>query len=143
MRNSSPGHGIAWTTLAATFAFVLSGAAAAQALQPARQNGIEFITGGVGTDEQAEIAALVQQGYSLRATFAEKGSGAFLADVHVVLADAAGRTLVETTTDGPDFIARLPEGTYRISADLAGKRQERSVRVTARRGTRIVFSWTP
>ncbi|MFA1594851.1 hypothetical protein, partial [Serratia nevei] len=76
-------------------------------------NGINYINGGVGQDEQNAMRAL-RADYNLLLTFATKQSGAFRSDVQLYIMDAKGTTLLSVPNTGPMFYAKLPAGTYRI-----------------------------
>ncbi len=68
------------------------------------------LSGGVGKDERVR-----NPDFSVRIEFAEL-SGAYLADVSVVVYDADGKTIVDETADGPWFYADLAPGDYRVVA---------------------------
>jgi hypothetical protein len=55
--------------------------------------------------------------------------GPYLSDVHVVVADADGKALVDTVTDGPWLILDLPDGQYSVQASLS-EDQVQSGRIT-------------
>jgi hypothetical protein len=98
------------------------------AAQPKEQNGVTYINGGVGTDEQNAMKAL-KADYNLRLTFATKQTGAYRSDVQLDIADAKGASVLSVANTGPMFFAKLPPGTYRISAAAEGKTFKRSVRL--------------
>jgi hypothetical protein len=123
---------LANTTLALALAVCLvpaaTQAAQAAAAQPKEQNGISYINGGVGTDEQNAMRAL-KADYNLRLTFATKQTGAYRSDVQLDIADAKGASLLSVPNTGPMFFARLPAGTYKISASAEGKTFRRTVKL--------------
>jgi len=96
---------------------------------PETQNGIAFVTGGVGRDV-AEAFRAAASDFNLRATFSGRG-GAFLAKVKVELKDAQGKALVTTTTQGPFFFAKVPPGTYDLTASLRDQTAQRRLVVRA------------
>jgi hypothetical protein len=98
------------------------------AAQPKEQNGVAYINGGVGSDEQNAMQAL-KADYNLRLTFATKQTGAYRSDVQLDIADAKGASLLSVANTGPMFFAKLPPGTYRISAAAEGKTFKRSVKL--------------
>jgi hypothetical protein len=98
------------------------------AAQPKEQNGVTYINGGVGTDEQNAMQAL-KADYNLRLTFATKQTGAYRSDVQLDIADAKGGSVLSVANTGPMFFAKLPPGTYRISAAAEGKTFKRSVKL--------------
>jgi hypothetical protein len=103
-------------------------APASFAAQPKEQNGVSYISGGVGTDEQNAMQAL-RADYNLRLIFATKQTGAYRSDVQLDIADTKGTTVLSVANTGPMFFAKLPPGTYRISAAAEGKTFRRTVRL--------------
>jgi hypothetical protein len=98
------------------------------ATTPRQQNGIAYVNGGVGQEEQDAMRAM-RADYNLLLTFATTGSGAFRSDVRLDVMDAKGATLLSVTNTGPMFYAKLPAGTYRISAAAEGKTFKRTVKL--------------
>jgi hypothetical protein len=114
-----------------------AGAASAQdatpapgALSPHQQNGVAYINGGVGQEEQSAMRAQ-RADYNLQLTFATNQSGAFRSDVQLDITDAKGASLLSVPNAGPMFFAKLTPGTYRISAAAEGKTFKRTVRIGA------------
>jgi hypothetical protein len=106
----------------------LSSHVALAAPQPRQQNGISYLTGGVGQEEQAAMRAL-RADNNLQLTFATQKTGAYRSDVQLDIADAKGTTLLSASNVGPLFYAKLPPGTYRISASAEGKTFKRTVKL--------------
>ena len=129
-------------TLAAAavlLAACLTSTATLAAPTPKQQNGITYINGGVGQEEQATMQSL-RADYNLQLTFATKQSGAYRSDVQLDIMDTKGNTLVSAANTGPMFFARLPAGTYRVSAAAEGKTFKRTVKIgTAPK--EIVLHW--
>jgi hypothetical protein len=113
--------------LALTVAASLTGTALAAPTQQTR-NGIAYLNGGVGQEEQTAMRAQ-RADYNLQLTFATKQTGAYRSDVQLDIADAKGAPLLSVANTGPRFFARLPAGTYRISAAAEGKTFKRTVKV--------------
>jgi hypothetical protein len=113
-------------------AFVLAaclGSAFAHAAPTARQqNGVTYINGGVGQEEQSAMKA-VRADYNLLLTFATRQSGAYRSDVQLDITDAKGASLLSVPNTGPMFFAKLTPGTYRISAAAEGKTFKRTVKI--------------
>lgn len=103
------------------------------------QNGVAYITGGVGSDEAAALRAVAGQ-YSLRMTFLTQG-GEFLSDVDVEIVGPSGASVLNTRTLGPFLYVSLPAGRYQIAAYAAGTRQTRAVLVNARQSTNVEFDF--
>jgi hypothetical protein len=87
----------------------------------------------------AQVAAQ----HNLHLTFAFKGSGAYLADVHVSIRTASGQSLVETTASGPWLYARLPAGKYLIAATHDGQTLNQRVAIESGAQRDWVFRFEP
>ncbi|WP_075794375.1 hypothetical protein [Massilia putida] len=117
------------TLAAVVLAACLTPAAAlAAAPTPHQQNGIAYINGGIGEEEQGAMKAQ-RADYNLLLTFATQQSGAYRSDVQLDIMDAKGTNLLSLANTGPMFFAKLPPGTYRISAAAEGKTFKRTVKV--------------
>lgn len=120
--------------LAAT-AVAAAGAGAQPALQ--RADGIRFASGGIGAGERGELV-LVLPDYNLKLVAAAQKSGAFLSDVGLAVLDARGAKVLETTLDGPWFVARFPPGRYTLELAYRGVTQKRVVTIPAQ-GRRVEY----
>jgi hypothetical protein len=118
----------AFARAALVVAACLASHAALAAPTPKQQNGISYLNGGVGEEEQSIMRAQRTE-YNLLLTFATKQSGAYRSDVQLDIMDTKGNTLLSAANSGPMLYARLPAGTYRISAAAEGKVFKRSVRI--------------
>jgi len=102
-------------------------------------DGISYVSGGVG-DESTDRLNSIAGEFNLKLVFAMK-SGEYLSGVRVVIIDAKGKTLLDTTSEGPWLLTRLPAGNYRIVASFAGKAEKRQVAVGANKLRTIDFRW--
>lgn len=86
------------------------------------QGGIEFLTGGIGSDESQ---AILQEGgkwpLMLELARASAPRAEYLSDVHITIKDASGLTVLKTVTRGPYLLAKLPPGRYSLDATYEGK----------------------
>jgi len=80
---------------------------------------VAVVHGGIGADDRALIEAKAAD-HNLKLTFARKGSGAYLADVKVVVRNKQGTVVIDTVASGPLLVARLPEGEYSVAAKERG-----------------------
>ena len=101
--------------------------------------GVSYVSGGVGTTSIDRLAALARD-FNLKLVFALK-SGDYVSDVKVTIATAAGKTLVDTTSEGPWFMAKLPAGNYQVVATFAGSAEKRSIAVGAGKIKTVDFRW--
>ncbi|HLI21509.1 MAG TPA: hypothetical protein VKV32_10355 [Stellaceae bacterium] len=109
------------------------------ALQAQQQGNITFVSGGAG-DEDRDALKQVESQYNLRLLFAAR-NGDFLANIGVTLADARGRTLLDTVSDGPIFYAHVPPGRYRVTVSNQGQAQTRDVNMGASGAASLDFYW--
>lgn len=101
--------------------------------------GVRYTSGGVGESERAELNALSGQ-FNLRLLFAMQGSGDYLADTKVIIADKRGETVLSATSNGPWFYAQLPPGTYTVEASTPDQTQRQPVTIGTRQ-SRLNFYW--
>jgi hypothetical protein len=109
--------------------------------EPKTQNGIAYLTGGIGQDEVRAMRAEAKDGYNLQLVFATEKSGQYQANVKVSISDAKGKKLIDAISEGPGFYAKLPVGRYRINAEAKGTQQSRSIEVTGHNLNRFVLYW--
>ena len=102
----------------------------------AERGSVPVVSGGVGEDSVARLQAREKE-FNLKLVFALV-EGNYLADVGVTISNAAGRRLVQHVTDGPIFMARLPAGTYVVTASYNGNAQTRTVTL---RGDRLLTEY--
>jgi hypothetical protein len=101
------------------------------------QNGITYICGGIGADE-AEAMKKEAPKHDLMVTFAST-SGDFLGEAHVTIADGRGRTVLDTSCDGPIMLADFPKsGKYRVKAEVAGLATSGTVEVHHGKGVKTL-----
>ncbi|MEO7725682.1 MAG: carboxypeptidase regulatory-like domain-containing protein [Burkholderiales bacterium] len=99
---------------------------------------VSYVSGGVGADSIDRLNSLAKD-FNLKLVFALR-SGDYVSDVQVNIASASGKTLLDTASQGPWFLTRLPAGKYQIAATFAGKTEKRSIVVG--KGLRTVdFRW--
>jgi len=102
-------------------------------------HGVAYVTGGVGQDEVAAFRGLASD-YNMRATFTT-GSGEYLSGVAVQVAKSDGTVIFNATSDGPYLFARLPQGHYRLIANLDGAQRSRDLYVPAKGGVKLTLIW--
>lgn len=110
------------------------------ALAPQRQGEVEFVSGGIGADENQALDS-VQSGYNLHMLFALKGSGEYASDIRVKILDAEGKTILDTVSAGPRLFVKLSPGRYKIVADNNGNSVEETVSVPAKHWKLASFYW--
>jgi hypothetical protein len=106
------------------------------------QNGVSWVCGGIGDQEQAYMKSLATR-YDMMVTFAVK-TGEYLAGPLVAITGNDGRVLLQTRCSGPLMLVDLPEGgTYRIRAQLDEYEVARTVQLKENQGQyrQVVMTW--
>lgn len=150
MPSRSISHALSFFPRAAALALALAGAAClapAQAALPAlqHQGGVEYVSGGIGIDESTAFKEAMSR-FPLSMTFDQRapgqGPGDYVADVKVSITDGAGgKSVLDTTAQGPYLLVRLPDGKYRVKATYQGRTQTREVTIAGKKPVRLGFSW--
>ena len=105
---------------------------------------INYVNGGIG-QEEAEALRAEARIYPLELMFSRRGDGEraeFVADVHLQIVDAAGQVIVDRASQGPIFLAHLPDGQYIVTAEYQGRTQTRRVAVSGTRHEALSFYWS-
>ena len=137
MKRKSLAHGFAAILLGSALLVPVAIANSDVIVQTA--GGVSYVSGGVGTESIDRLSSLAGD-FNLKLVFALK-SGDYVSDVKVSIADAAGKTLLDTTSEGPWFLTKLPVGKYQIVASFAGKAEKRTIAVGAEKLKTIDFRW--
>jgi hypothetical protein len=99
-----------------------------------------YVSGGIGEEDQQDMR-VTRDLYNLRLTFAEVGTGAYIAGVTVTIEPAGpGATYGPFADCGPLFHMVLSPGVYRVNATYAGITLTRTVRV-GKGATLGTFYW--
>lgn len=101
--------------------------------------GIRYVSGGIGLSERDELRALSGQ-FNLQLMFAMQGSGDYLADIQVRILDSRGAAILNATSQGPYFLAQLPTGNYTVEVSVLGQTQRQQARVGTRQ-YQLNFYW--
>jgi hypothetical protein len=122
-------------------------ASAADAPQVQSNGAVDYLSGGIGKDEadalkqQSADYALTLEFASARSAEGDTSPGAYLADVKVDIRDAQGREMLNTISQGPLLLVRLPPGDYTVVAESNGVRKERNVDLPDGARRHVVFMW--
>lgn len=101
--------------------------------------GIRYVSGGIGLSERDELRALSGQ-FNLQLMFAMQGSGDYLADIQVRILDSHGAAILNATSQGPYFLTQLPTGNYTVEVSALGQTQRQQARVGTRQ-YQLNFYW--
>jgi hypothetical protein len=90
-------------------------------------SGVKYLSGAIGESEQNAFDAQ-RKDFSLRLTFVQKSSGAYVADVTVVISNTHGEVL-NVVVPGPFLMVQLAPGTYQIKATYNGEQQNKTLTI--------------
>ena len=108
--------------------------------QPKTENGITYLSGGIGKSEAQAMRAEAKR-YPLSMTFSTRKDNEFLASVPVTIRNSSGKTVLDAVSEGPILLVKLPPGKYKVTAEAYGKTYRRSVQVSAKGDTPLYFHW--
>jgi hypothetical protein len=108
-------------------------------IQPQQQNGIAYLSGGIGEDE----AKAIQQssGYNLHMTFSIGSQNEYVPDVDVLVQKASGQTVLTLNQAGPLVYVQLPAGKYTVVATRNGEERRDVTDVGSGAARNLVFHW--
>ncbi|MFQ6572533.1 carboxypeptidase regulatory-like domain-containing protein [Pseudomonas sp. UM16] len=108
-------------------------------LEPQQQNGISYVTGGIGQDESRAIQQV--QGYNLQLTFSSGVENKYVPDVDLVIQGVQGQTLLQLSQVGPMVYVKLPPGKYNLIASRNGEQQLGAVNVVPGQTEKVNLHW--
>lgn len=108
-------------------------------VQPQQQNGITYLSGGIGEDEARAIGQA--HGYNLHMTFAIGPENKYVPDVDVTVQSASGQTLLTLSDAGPLVYVQLPPGKYNVVATRNGEARRDTAEVGNCAARNLVFHW--
>lgn len=103
-------------------------------------DGVRYVSGGVGVEERAWLAAHESQ-FNTRLTFAVEPGGAFVSDVEVLITTGQGKTVLKTTTNGPKLLAELPSGSFHMQATHDGQTLHRTFTIVYGKHVNLGFGF--
>jgi hypothetical protein len=124
------------STAVAVAGLLFASSLAAQAIFPPRehaQGGVSYISGGVSEDEAQAMRAAAAD-YPLTLELAAPSGGPkdeYIAGAKVDILDRQGNPVLNTMTDGPFLLVRLPAGTYTVGVSWNGAVKSKTVEIDA------------
>ncbi|MOA03325.1 hypothetical protein D3C78_1228260 [compost metagenome] len=109
-------------------------------LQPQEQNGITYLSGGIGLDESEAFKQI--EGYNLHMTFSTGTLNEYLSNVDVVIQAADGRALLSLNQVGPIVYVKLPAAKYSIVARQNGQEKRSTVDLTGTSVGTVNLHWS-
>ncbi|PPC97010.1 hypothetical protein [Methylotenera mobilis] len=112
------------------------------AVTPVTVGEVTYLSGGIG---RAESVAMRQnaKNYPLEIVFVEKAGTLeeYLSEVTLQIQDVSKNNVLEIATEGPYFLANLPQGKYFVSAEYKGEVKTQWVNVSKKKHAKLVFWW--
>lgn len=108
--------------------------------QPKTENGVTYVTGGIGHDESAAMKTEAKR-YPLSLVFSAGKHDEYVADVKVSIKDKAGKQVLDTVSTGPIMLVKVLAGRYAITATKDEKTLHRTVQVKAKGDRQVGFHW--
>ncbi|MGW8464217.1 carboxypeptidase regulatory-like domain-containing protein [Pseudomonas sp. CLCA07] len=107
-------------------------------VQQQEQNGIAYLSGGIGEDE----AKAIQQttGYNLHMTFSVGPKDEYIPDVELLVQNAQGPVLTLRQA-GPLVYVQLPPGKYTVVATRNGEAKRDTTDIASAGARNLVFHW--
>lgn len=102
------------------------------------QDGVSYVSGGVGEERQALEA--MSNRFNLKLTMALT-TGNFVSDARVRIQDHQGHTVLDTNADGPLLYAQLKPGMYTVTCSLDGKEIQKTAQISSGK-QQLFFTWT-
>lgn len=106
-------------------------------------HGVEYMSGGIGSDE-AQLMETVSPRWPASFEFAIKDhKGAdFAANVHITVRDGSGTALLDNVVSGgPIMVARLEPGNYEVEAKLGSQTLKQPLHVLQGAAAKATFVW--
>ena len=108
-------------------------------VQRQEQNGITYLSGGIGEDESKAIQQTT--GYNLHMTFSVGAGNEYIPDVSVVIQKAQGQTVLTLNEAGPLVYVKLPAGKYIVVATRNGEERRDTADFSNGAARNLVFHW--
>jgi len=83
----------------------------------------------------------MQRDFNLKMVFASS-NGEYLSDVRVQVVDPSNRVVLDTLTEGPWLLAKLPPGSYQVNASYGHSTERRTVAVAPAALKTLDFRWS-
>ncbi|MGY2185974.1 hypothetical protein D3C87_1426750 [compost metagenome] len=108
-------------------------------VQRQEQNGIAYLSGGIGEDESRAIQQAT--GYNLHMTFSVGPENKYIPDVDVLVQKAPGQTVLTLSQAGPLVYVQLPAGKYTVVATRNGEERRDTADIGSGAARNLVFHW--
>ncbi|MFW0753165.1 carboxypeptidase regulatory-like domain-containing protein [Pseudomonas sp. H11T01] len=109
-------------------------------LEPQQQNGVTYLSGGIGLDESRAI--LQTKGYNLHMTFSVGSANQYIPDVDVAIQNMQGSSVLKLSQVGPIVYVQLPPGKYLVVTARSGQEKRSDVEVKSGAVRDLQFHWS-
>ena len=131
-------------TLIAVVIFTVSSVSFAQADVPESKNyqGIQYITGGIGSEESEAMLELGKKWpLVLEFSQAHPQRPLWVADVTVKIIDQKKKVVFDAMSDGPILLVDLAPGNYELQLSFEGKPLKRTVKIEENKPVKLSITW--
>jgi len=108
-------------------------------LQAQQQNGVTYLSGGIGLDEACALQRM--PGYDLHMTFSEGTGNKYVPVSHIAIQNAQGHEVLDVNDVGPLLLAQLPAGRYVVIAQHDGREARGTVEVATGKANTLNLHW--
>lgn len=109
-------------------------------LEPQEQNGIRYLSGGIGLDESTALQQT--KGYNLHLTFSTGPANQYVSNVDLVIQTERGKPVLSLSQVGPLVYVQLPADKYLVIARTDGREQRRSIALAGTSTGTVNFHWS-
>jgi hypothetical protein len=126
-----------WLSIVLIAGLLAAGNAFAQAPLPRQHavGSVSYVTGGIGSEE-AQAMRDASADYPLTLELAAASGGPrdeYISNADVRILDGQGSVVLDTRTQGPFLLVRLPAGTYAVDVEWSGVRRQKTIEIGERR----------
>ena len=130
--------------LMAVVLFACANGSFAQADVPESKNyqGIQYITGGIGSEESEAMLELGKKWpLVLEFSQAHPQRPLWVADVTVKIIDQKKKVVFDAMSDGPILLVDLAPGNYELQLSFEGKPLKRTVKIEENKPVKLSVTW--
>lgn len=128
------------TLITGALLFCINNAIAKDGVIYKTASGINFVNGGIGLEEGADIRRSAKN-FSLQLLFTGGETGSWIADASVLIIDSNGATAFTKRKAGPRLYIDLPVGEYQVIGKHLEVRQSQIITLTGEKPQRIILNW--
>ena len=104
------------------------------------EHGVDYVTGGIGSEEVEALEALKKQ-FNLYFLFSEGKIGRLVDGVNLTIVDAKKQTVFSLDQAAPRLLLNLPNGKYSVIANYQGNIQRYTFNSNAKKHQRVILNW--